>query len=97
MKKMDGGGVSRTAQKPGTRAVLRFIMPGDTENCAHCGEPLRFRAKIRLKKVICNVYKRGRWNRVEHFHDSCYAKAGKPYGPVDVNIPRLGRQGSRGW
>jgi len=31
-----------------------------------------------------NVYVGGAWDRVEHFHEPCYAEAGKPFGdPVD--------------
>ena len=32
--------------------------------------------------VICNVYERGRWDRVEHYHADCYHRAGDPHGQV---------------
>ena len=31
-------------------------------------------------QVICNVYVKGRWDRVEHFHAPCYEEAGQPFG-----------------
>ena len=31
-------------------------------------------------QVICNVYVKGKWDRVEHFHQECYDKAGAPFG-----------------
>lgn len=76
-----------TTTSPSTRtsrAVLRDIEPGSTVECVHCDERLKFRAKLRLKQVICNVYSEGVWSRVEHFHDECYGAAGEPHGPVDT-------------
>jgi hypothetical protein len=37
-------------------------------------------------QVIANVYVDGRWNRVEHFHDECYALAGDPFGQVAEQV-----------
>ena len=52
-------------------------------DCVHCGDPVKFQAKVRNKQVICNVYESGVWLRVEHYHDGCYTKAKRPHGPVD--------------
>ncbi|MCP3933991.1 MAG: hypothetical protein GY708_01315 [Actinomycetia bacterium] len=43
---------------------------------------IKFRAKVRAYQVICNVYIKGKWDRVEHFHQECYEKAEEPYGPL---------------
>lgn len=67
-----------------SRAVLRDVEPGSTVDCAHCGERVKFQAKVRHKQVICNVYEGGRWVRVEHYHSGCYDDAGTPHGPVDT-------------
>jgi hypothetical protein len=63
-----------------SRAVIRRIEPGNLAVCAHCGQPVKFAAKLHKLQVIANVYVDGRWNRVEHFHDDCYAEADTPYG-----------------
>jgi hypothetical protein len=63
-----------------SRAVLRNIEAGNSAVCAHCDEPVKFKAKTRGQQVICNVYVSGRWDRVEHFHLECYVEAGEPYG-----------------
>ncbi len=67
-----------------SRAVLRDVEPGSTVECIHCGERVKFQAKVRHKQVICNVYVQGRWDRVEHFHSECYEQAGEPHGDVDT-------------
>lgn len=67
-----------------SRAVLRDVEPGSTVDCAHCGERVKFQAKVRHRQVICNVYIKGIWDRVEHFHADCYTVAGEPHGPVDT-------------
>ena len=81
-------GSTTTTKKPPTtarsRAVLRDVEPGSTVECAHCGERVKFQAKVRHKQVICNVYERGKWVRVEHFHADCYEAAGEPHGDVDT-------------
>jgi hypothetical protein len=34
--------------------------------------------------VICNVYEKNKWLRVEHYHADCYKAAKQPFGkPVD--------------
>ena len=71
---------TRTTGKWRSRAVLRIIEAGTTAECAHCGDRVKFMAKLRKQQVICNVYVKGRWNRVEHFHDECYDLSGSPYG-----------------
>lgn len=73
-----------STSKCSTRAVLRDIEPGSTIDCVLCGERVKFQAKLRLKQVICNVYKGSRWDRVEHFHESCYYEADLPHGPVNT-------------
>ena len=72
------------AKKPTwkSRAVYRLIEAGSAVTCERCGEHIKFKAKIRAKQVICNVYVKGVWKRVEHFHDECYRQAGEPYGPA---------------
>jgi hypothetical protein len=67
-----------------SRAVLRDVEPGSTVECAHCGDRVKFQAKVRNRQVICNVYVKGVWDRVEHFHADCYELAGEPHGPVDT-------------
>ncbi|MBS1837943.1 MAG: hypothetical protein JST64_09620 [Actinobacteria bacterium] len=74
----------RQATPRRSRAVLRDVEPGSTVDCAHCGERVKFQAKVRHRQVICNVYVKGVWNRVEHFHSECYSLAGEPHGPVDT-------------
>lgn len=63
-----------------SRAVVRPIEAGSSTECAACGERVKFQAKIKAQQVICNVYVRGRWDRVEHYHFACYEQAGEPYG-----------------
>lgn len=75
------------AKKRSSRAVLRDVEPGSAVECVHCGERVKFAAKMRHKQVICNVYVRGRWDRVEHFHADCYGEAGEPHGDVDTSSP----------
>ena len=67
-----------------SRAVYRLIEAGSAVTCIGCGEHIKFKAKVRAKQVICNVYTKGVWQRVEHFHEECYTLAGDPYGaPTD--------------
>lgn len=68
------------AKKWKSRAVVRTIDAGNSAYCSHCDELIKFRAKVRAYQVICNVYVKGKWDRVEHFHQECYDKAGEPYG-----------------
>jgi hypothetical protein len=63
-----------------SRAVLRTIEAGNDAYCACCGERVKFQARKKLQQVICNVYVRGHWDRVEHYHAECYSLAGRPYG-----------------
>lgn len=76
---------SQTAERSGprftSRAVARSIEAGSAAECARCGDRVKFQAKVRAQQVICNVYVDGRWDRVEHYHDACYATIGEPYGP----------------
>ncbi len=71
-----------------SRAVLRTIEAGCSAQCAHCDEPVKFRAKVKAHQVICNVYENGTWSRVEHYHEDCYRDVGEPYGlAVDGGRP----------
>ena len=72
------------AKKPTwkSRAVYRLIEAGSAVTCVGCGEHIKFKAKIRAKQAICNVYNKGVWQRVEHFHAECYEAADEPYGPA---------------
>ncbi len=63
-----------------SRGVTRPVEAGSAVECALCGERVKFRAKIRQYQVICNVYMKNQWDRVEHYHDECYVQAGSPYG-----------------
>jgi hypothetical protein len=63
-----------------SRAVRRTIEPGNTADCALCGDRVKFTARLQGRQIIANVYEDGRWNRVEHYHAVCYDEAGQPYG-----------------
>jgi hypothetical protein len=69
-----------TRPKLTSRAVARPIEAGNSAVCAFCDEPVKFKARDRGDQVIANVYERGVWNRVEHYHLECYVQAGDPYG-----------------
>ena len=71
---------TKTNPKWSSRAVLRTIEPGSSVDCEFCGERVKFQARLRLQQVICNVYTRNVWERVEHYHSTCYELAGTPYG-----------------
>ncbi len=72
----------KTEQIPTSRAVIRDVEAGSSVDCASCGERVKFQAKMRNRQVICNVYIRGKWDRVEHFHAECYDTADKPHGDI---------------
>lgn len=76
---------AKTAQRWTSRAVVRSIEAGSSVTCAACGEPVKFKAKVRAQQVICNVYVKGAWDRVEHFHADCYTSAGSPHGDAQVS------------
>lgn len=64
-----------------SRAVLRPVYAGNEGRCAHCVERIKFNTKNRRQlQAICNIYKEGRWERVDHYHADCYVTAGEPYG-----------------
>jgi len=77
---MDPATASVTPLPRSSRAVLRMVEAGSYVDCTHCGQRVKFQAKLRNQQVICNVYEDGRWSRVEHFHHDCYLEAGMPYG-----------------
>ena len=72
----------------GSRAVVRRVEAENLALCAHCGEQVKFAAKLNRQQVIANVYVEGRWNRVEHFHSECYGLAGEPYGDAAAQLTR---------
>lgn len=50
----------------------------------HCDQRVKFQAKMRHQQVICNVYEKNKWIRVEHYHADCYKEAKQPFGkPLD--------------
>jgi hypothetical protein len=67
-----------------SRAVTRLVEPGSQVDCMHCDERVKFQAKLRHQQVICNVYVKNKWDRVEHFHSECYIEAKEPFGPTPV-------------
>jgi hypothetical protein len=69
-----------TKTKMSTRAVVRSIDAGSSAICVHCDQQVKFSAKIKRQQVICNVYVKGKWNRVEHYHAECYDEALQPHG-----------------
>jgi hypothetical protein len=71
------------AKKWKSRAVYRTIEAGSAVTCHHCDEHVKFKAKERARQVICNVYVKGVWDRVEHYHEACYKKARYPYGQAE--------------
>lgn len=77
--------------KLGTRAVLRLVQTGMDNICTGCHRSITWRAATQRREVICNVYKRGHWDRVEHFHADCYVAAGEPHGPADASKVTHGR------
>jgi hypothetical protein len=68
----------------GSRAVLRRMKFGTNAKCPHpeCDKPFQFFPRAHLEYVICNVYKRGKWDHVEYWHPKCYNDE-RPYGPAD--------------
>ncbi len=66
-----------------SRAVSRTVEAGNAAYCAVCDELIKFQARVRAEQIICNVYVKNRWDRVEHYHPECYATAGAPYGEPD--------------
>ena len=63
-----------------SRAVVRNVEAGSSALCASCGDQVKFAAKVRRQQVICNVYVKGKLDRVEHYHAECYESAGEPHG-----------------
>lgn len=72
----------------GTRAVTRLVQAGNSVMCESCGGWLKFHSKRKTRQVICNVYVGGRWDRVEHFHPTCYEAEGQPHGVPDASDNR---------
>ena len=76
-RKAKGAAKARTWK---SRAVLRRIEAGSSVECVGCEDHIKFSARDRANQVICNVYRKGVWVRVEHFHEACYDEADQPYG-----------------
>lgn len=72
----------------GTRAVAKLITAGAEGACVHCNVVVKFQAKKKARRVICNVYVDGRWDRLEIFHYTCYQEAGEPHGPAVTQLER---------
>ena len=78
-----------TKVKPTSRAVVRLIEAGSMVDCVQCDKQVKFRARQRDQQVICNVYEKGEWKRVEHYHLDCYADADKPFGkPTEKQLTK---------
>src|SRR3954467_14110594 len=75
----------KTTATLGSRAVLRTIEAGSSAMWGTGDEQVKFRAKVKMQQVVCNVYVNGKWNRVEHYHLECYDQAGEPYGSPAAN------------
>jgi hypothetical protein len=73
-----------------SRAVLRTIEAGSSAMCTTCDDQVKFKAKVKMQQVICNVYADGKWARVEHYHLECYDVMGEPYGTPAADAPRRG-------
>ncbi|NNE75121.1 MAG: hypothetical protein HKN26_15755 [Acidimicrobiales bacterium] len=63
-----------------SRAAIRLVEPGSQVDCVVCGERVKFQARMRNQQVICNIYTKGVWERVDHYHADCYKTAKQPYG-----------------
>ena len=63
-----------------SRARVRTIEPGNSAICPVCDQQVKFQARTQGKQVICNVYEKDKWQRVEHYHLACYGEAEEPYG-----------------
>ena len=82
---------ARTKAKAKTwrsRAALRRIEAGSSVSCVGCDDHIKFSAKDKASQVICNVYRKGAWLRVEHYHEACYRQADLPYGEPQTDLPR---------
>ncbi|MFT7600930.1 MAG: hypothetical protein ACI8TP_003878 [Acidimicrobiales bacterium] len=66
--------------QPTSRAVVRLIEAGSMVDCRRCDKQVKFRARQRDQQVICNIYEKGAWKRVEHYHLECYGEVDSPYG-----------------
>lgn len=71
---------NQKAAKWTSRAALRLVEPGSWVRCTHCDETIKFSASARHQQVICNIYTKGVWQRVEHWHADCYEALDAPHG-----------------
>lgn len=67
---------------------MRTIEAGSSAVCTTCDQQVKFKAKAKAQQVICNVYEKGVWNRVEHYHLECYEAAKQPYGLPAADVPK---------
>ena len=83
-----------STKKLGTRAVVRHVESGCAAVCSYCGEHIKFSAKKKPRKFVCNIYKGDVWDRLEQYHFECYEEAGRPYGVEGpLNPPRSFKKG----
>jgi hypothetical protein len=58
--------------------------PGCGSNKWNTGSNLSQNTTTERYIVVCNIYRRGRWVGVRHYHPACYQSVGMPCGePVD--------------
>jgi hypothetical protein len=69
-----------------TRAVRRPLQRGQMVWCHFCGKLVKGDFRIGKQHgnhfIIANVYKRGKWQKVEYWEETCYQSAGEPHGPI---------------
>lgn len=54
--------------------------------CGGCTKKVKFNARdSKAQMVVANVYEADKWNRVEHWHRTCYEEAGSPYGEASTD------------
>jgi len=76
----------------------------DHQECASCGQAVMFMQGTSNIWVIANVYVNcdheerecrrclgygRRWDRIEHWHESCYEESGKPYGVTEFRKTKV--------
>lgn len=69
--------------KLGSRAVSRRIEAGDIQLCPGCDSFVTFKPRQSWdRKIVCNVYRKGKWDHIEHWYEDCYSAAGAIHGEV---------------
>lgn len=81
-------GSSQSSNPWVSRAVLRLVEVGSVIRCNGCGEQIKYRARgAKPKKVVCNIYRRGKWQRVEHYHPECFTEHGPRITITESKLP----------